>query len=298
MNPKYTLAISLSVLLHVLLLVGLLFGDFSHTPKPTPVMAKSEPIQAVAIDRKQVEAQVAKIKKRQTDEAKRLRDLERRAVSAKEKRAREEKRIKTLEKQRKAKEKEKQKADDAAKASQAKAKAAEKVRKKKEQEKQKAEKAASDAKKKRLKEEAAAKKSEELRKQKIAEQKRKAQEEKERVEQERLLEEQMAEEMASRSKARRQQLMSEIERYTALVTQSITQRLITDRSTMEGKSCKLTISLAPSGFVTNVVIGKGDRIVCEAAKTAVYKAGTLPVSSNPDVFKEMNPISLTVAPEF
>lgn len=298
MNPKYTLAIALSLLLHGLLLAGLLFGDFSHQPKPTPVIAQAEPIQAVAIDRKQVEAQVKKIKQQQSDEAKRLRDLERRADTAKEKRAREEKRIKTLEKQRKAKEKEKQKADQAAKQSKAKADAAEKERKKKVAEQQKAEKAASDAKKKRLKAEAAAKKAEELRQQKIADEKRKAQAEKERLEQERLLEEQMAEEMASRSKARRQQLMSEIQRYTALVTQSITQRLITDRSTMEGKSCKLTISLAPSGFVTNVVIGKGDRIVCEAAKTAVYKAGTLPVSSNPDVFKEMNPISLTVAPEF
>ena len=67
---------------------------------------------------------------------------------------------------------------------------------------------------------------------------------------------------------------------------------------MEGKSCKLTISLAPSGFVTNVQLGQGDGIVCAASKTAIYKAGTLPVSKDPEVFKEMRTISLTVVPEF
>lgn len=298
MKPKYTFAITLSVLLHIILLAALFLGDFTHEVKPKPVVAQMEPIQAVVINKSQVEAQVNKIKQQKSDDAKRLKELEKRAVSAQDKRAREEKRIKKLEAERKAKEKEKIIADKAAKASKTKADAAEKDRKKKVAEQQKAEKAASDAKKKRLKEEAAAKKSEELRKQKIADQKRKEKEALERAEQERLLEEQMAAEMASRSKARRQQLMSEIERYQALIKQTIDQNLIVDRSTMESKSCKLKISLAPSGFVTNVVIINGDRIVCEAAKTAVYKAGSLPVSSNPEVYKEFNPFNITVTPEF
>ena len=113
-----------------------------------------------------------------------------------------------------------------------------------------------------------------------------------------MLAEQMAAEMATRQKARSQQVMTEIGRYTALIKQTIKQNLITDRSTMEGKSCKLTISLAPSGFVTNVKLGQGNATVCSAAKTAIYKAGTLPVSKDPEVFKEMRTISLTVVPEF
>ena len=104
--------------------------------------------------------------------------------------------------------------------------------------------------------------------------------------------------MASRQQARQQQQMTEINRFKALIKQTIQRNLITDRSTMEGKTCKLTISLAPSGFVTNVVPGQGDRILCEAAKTAIYKAATLPVSKDPEVFKQMNSISLTVEPEF
>ena len=41
-----------------------------------------------------------------------------------------------------------------------------------------------------------------------------------------------------------------------------------------------------------------DAVVCEAAKRAVYKAGTLPVSKDPEIFKEMRNIGVTVVPEF
>jgi len=298
-SHKYTIAISLSVALHAVLALVLLFGDFAATPpKPTPVPATVEPIKAVAIDQSKVTEQVNRIKKQKADEAKRLRELEDRAKRARAKRAAEEKRIQDLEKQRKKKESEKKAADAAAKKAKAKADAAEKERKRKEQEKRAADKAAADAKAKRFKEEQAAKKAEELRKKQEAERKRKEQEARERAEQQKLLEQQMAEEMASRQQARRQQVMTEIQRYTALITQTIQRNLITDRSTMEGKSCKVRISLAPSGFVTNVVKGQGDRTVCDAAEAAVYKAGTLPVSKDPEVFKEMSNISLTVVPEF
>ena len=108
----------------------------------------------------------------------------------------------------------------------------------------------------------------------------------------------MSAEMASRNKARKQQMMSEVQRYGALINNMIAQRMIKDRSTMEGKSCQLTISLAPSGNVQFVTNGTGERVVCEAAKTAIYKAGTLPVSKDPEIFKEMSRISVSVEPEF
>tara|TARA_R110000737_G_scaffold73545_2_gene102275 strand:- start:4455 stop:5294 length:840 start_codon:yes stop_codon:yes gene_type:complete len=275
----------------------LLFGDFSSPAKPTPTAVRMEPIQAVVVERSKVEAQINKIKKQKADDAQKLKDLESSIAAAKTKRINEEKRIKTLERQRKKKEQEKQAADSAAKKAKAKANAADKIRKQKELEKKQADEAAADAKAKRIKEEQAAKKAEDLRKKKAAERKRKAQEDRERAVQQKLLEQQMAEDMANRQQARRQQMMTEIGRFTALITQTIKRNLITDQSTMEGKSCKLTISLAPSGFVTNVVTGQGDRRVCEAAKTAVYKAGTLPVSKDPEIFREMRTISLTVAPD-
>ena len=110
--------------------------------------------------------------------------------------------------------------------------------------------------------------------------------------------EDMAKEMQNRNQARQKQVMSEMQRYAALITNTIDRHMINDRSTMEGKSCKLSIDLAPSGFVINVVVNSGDTVVCEAAKRAIFKAGTLPVSKDPEVFKEMRNIDVTVVPEF
>jgi colicin import membrane protein len=298
MSRKFAIALSLSFLLHIVLAAVLLMGEFDSKPKALPKVVQVQTIQATLVDKSKVEAQVNKIKKKKLDDAKRLKELNQQVASAKKKRAKEEKRIKALERQRKKKELEKKAADSAAKIARTKANAAEKLRKQKEKEQKVAEQATADAKAKRLKEEKEAKKADDLRKKKAAERKRKVQEAKERAQQQKMLEQQMAEEMAIRQQARHQQTMTEVGRFTALIRQTITGNLITDRSTMEGKSCKLTISLAPSGFVINVVIGKGDKVVCDASKTAIYKAGTLPVSKDPEVFKELRTISLTVVPEF
>jgi len=298
-NQKLLIALSLSFTLHIVLAAVLILGDFfSHPPKPTPTATQMKPIQAVVIDRSIIEAQNNKLKKQKSDKAKRLKELEEQARAAKRRRAKEEKKIKDLEKQRKKKLRDKKAAENAAKKATAKANAAEKLRKQKEQEKKIADKAVADAKAKRLKEEEAAKKAETLRKKKAAEKKRKAKDAKRRAEQDDLLAKQMEEEMASRQQARSQQVMTEIGRYTALITRVIQSNLLTDKATMENKSCKLTITLLPSGSVINVVSGNGDRIVCDAARNAVNKAGKLPVSKDPAVFEEMRTISLTVVPEF
>ncbi|WP_354668365.1 cell envelope integrity protein TolA [Colwellia sp. D2M02] len=310
MKSSYAKALWLSVGLHVALLVTLFIGDFNATSKPvatpTPSSAQIEPIKAVVVDKAKYDQAINKIKKQKADDAaaekKRIKAIERRADEAKQRRAKEEARIKKLEIQRKKKEQEKIQADKAAKSAKAKADQAEKVRKQKEQEKQKAEQAAATARAKRIKEEAEAKKAEELRKKKLAEQKRKEKEAKEKAAQQAaeqaLIAEQMAAEMAARNKARSQQVMTEIQRFSALITQSINRNMIKDRSTMVGKTCRLTISLASSGFVTNVSVGKGDKVVCDAAETAIYKTGTLPVSQDPEVFKEMRKIAVTVVPDF
>lgn len=280
-------------------------GDFStqtKLKKSSVVAEQAKPIEATVVDAKKLQQAINKIKKQKADdkaaEKRRLKNIEKRASDAKQRRAKEEARIKKLEQQRKKKEQEKKRADKAAKESAAKAAKAEKIRKQKEQEQQKAEDAAAQARSKRLKAEAAAKKADELRKQQIAERKRNEKAAAEKAAQEKMLAEQMAAEMATRNKARKQQMMSEIQRYAALITNVIDQNMINDRSTMEGKSCKLMISLAPSGFVTQVRLVGGDAVVCEAAKRAVYKAGTLPVSNDPEVFNEMRNIDVIVVPEF
>ncbi|PCI52217.1 MAG: protein TolA [Gammaproteobacteria bacterium] len=305
MEKKFLTALIISVCLHVVLVVVLFVGDFTteqKLKKNTAVAQEVKPIQATVIDSAKLQKAINKIKKQKADdkaaEKKRLQKIEKRASDAKKRRTKEEARIKKLEKQRKKKEQEKKRADKAAKESSAKAAKAEKIRKQKEQEKQKAEEAAAQARTKRLKAEAAAKKAADLRKKQIAERKRQEKSAAEQVIREQQLADQMAAEMATRNKARQQQMMSEIQRFAALITSIIDQNMINDRSTMEGKSCKLLISLAPSGFVTQARIVDGDAVVCEAAKRAVYKAGTLPVSKDPEVFNEMRNIDVIVVPEF
>ena len=305
MEKKFLYALIISIALHALLVVVLFFGDFTTETKPkknTAIAQEVKPIQATVIDSDKLQKAINKIKKQKADdkaaEKKRIQNIEKRASDAKKRRIKEQARIKKLEQQRKKKEQEKKRADKAAKDSVAKAAKAEKIRKQKEQEKQKAEDAAAQARTKRLKAEAAAKKADDLRKKQIAERKRQEKAAAEQAIREKQLADQMAAEMARRNKARQQQMMSEVQRYAALITSVIDQNMINDRSTMEGKSCKLLISLAPSGFVTKASVVGGDAVVCEAAKRAVYKAGTLPVSKDPEVFKEMRNIGVTVIPEF
>jgi len=298
-------AIWLSVILHIGLIAVLFVGDFTSEPKPkknTSVAQEVKPIEATVIDGAKLKKAINKIKKQKADdkaaEKRRVDKIEKRANDAKKRRTKEEARIKKLEKQRKVKEQEKKRADKAAKESNVKAAKAEKIRKQKEQEKKKSEDAAAQARSKRLKAEAETKKANELRKKQIDDRKRREKAAAEKAAQEKMLAEQMAAEMATRNKARQQQMMSEIQRYGALITNVIEQRMIKDRSTMEGKSCKLTISLAPSGNVQFVTNGNGAPLVCNAAKQAIYSAGILPVSKDPEVFKEMSKISVTVVPEF
>lgn len=302
-DKKYTVALSLSVFLHLLLALFLLFGNFSHEPKVTPTpAAQVNPIQAVAIDKSVLEARVNDIKKQKSDakaaEQKRLKELEDRAAKAREKRAKEQERIKFLEKQRKQKEAEKRKADAAAKTAKAKAEQAEKARQAKVAEQKKAEQAAAKAKAKRIAEEKAAQKAAEIRKQREEEKKRKAREAKERELQEAMLAEQMAAEMAARDQARSQQVMGEVNRYHALISQAINRSVLKDKATMSGKSCSLIISITSSGFVTNVTTGKGDPVVCNAAKIGVLKLGTIPMSDNPDVYKQFKKFELEYIPNF
>ena len=98
----YTVALPVSIALHIALAAVLLWGDFSEeTNKPKPSASVIQPIKAVVVDSKKVAAQVKSLQQKKLKEAKRLRDLEDRAEAAKRNIKKEEKRLKNLEKQRK-----------------------------------------------------------------------------------------------------------------------------------------------------------------------------------------------------
>jgi len=303
-----------SAWVHLGIVLGLTISSLSFWPKPTQITLSGEagaasstppppaPVEAVAIDKDVLEQRVAEIKKQQEDarkaEEQRIRDLERRAQQAERSRAQEEARLKRVAE-------EKRKADEATAASRkaaaeakkqqeaeaAKARTAEQQRIAREQERKKAEEAAKAAEAKRKAEQEALAKAQ-------AERERQAREQRERAEQERMLQEQMAAEADARRRARAQQAVTEVQRYTAMISDAITRNLIKDESTMRGRSCRLNLRLASNGFVTSVSVVNGDRAVCDAAVRAVNRAGTFPMSQDPDVYNQLKDINLTVAPEF
>lgn len=187
----------------------------------------------------------------------------------------------------------------------AQAKKAEERRKEKaRQEKIAREKAAADAKRKADAEAAKQRKLEQIAKQQELDKKRKLEEQKaeqerqrkeaqRQAELERQKQEQLAQEQAAQRQRRQQQVLTEVERYQALIKQTIMRYLIED-SDFAGKQCRLNIRLATTGLVTKVTVMSGDGALCRAAQAAVLRPDKLPVSAEADVYEELKNINLTV----
>lgn len=294
-----------SVLLHVAL-GGFLYATANiHPPAPkvmevtlnSAIPDVDKAVSAVTVDQKQVEQKIAQLRKKEDDqkraEDKRIRDLERRASNARKERESEARQIKKLEQQRKAKEKETAEAQAQAKKARAIEQQERAKAKQAEKQKQESENAAKAAADKRKAEEDALKKAQAERKKREAEAERK----REQAIQEQMLQEQLAKEQAARSKIRQQQVVSEVDKYRALIMARIQQNLLIDEK-MKNQQCRVNIRLGFNGLVTQVTSLGGDRLVCEAALRAVRMADTLPVSKDKDVFDQLKNINLTIKPEF
>lgn len=294
-----------SVLLHVAL-GGFLYATANiHPPAPkvmevtlnSAIPDVDKAVSAVTVDQKQVEQKIAQLRKKEDDqkraEDKRIRDLERRASKARKERESEARQIKKLEQQRKAKEKETAEAQAQAKKARAIEQQERAKAKQAEKQKQESENAAKAAADKRKAEEDALKKAQAERKKREEEAERK----REQAMQEQMLQEQLAKEQAARSKIRQQQVVSEVDKYRALIMARIQQNLLIDEK-MKNQQCRVNIRLGFNGLVTQVTSLGGDRLVCEAALRAVRMADTLPVSKDKDVFDQLKNINLTIKPEF
>ncbi|MBR9783443.1 MAG: cell envelope integrity protein TolA [Gammaproteobacteria bacterium] len=126
-----------------------------------------------------------------------------------------------------------------------------------------------------------------------AEAERKKKEAAERAEMERIMQEQLAQEQAAQQERRRKQVLTEVERYTALIQQTIKRNLYSDDS-YKGKTCRLNIRLATTGFVTSIRVLGGNDALCRAAESALRRAEKLPVSAAPDVYEQLKDITLKV----
>jgi len=296
--PKeWTTPLLLSLAVHVGIVALLAFGmnfkwPLDHLPMQITVLSADEPdpdepveiVQAVTVDQAAVEQRVQEIRERERQqklaEEQRQAELQRRAEEARKAREAEQARLREIQKQQ---EEERRRLER------------EKAQAQKEREE--AEKAAAAAAERRKREEEAARKAEEERKRK-EEEARKAEQERlrrereaqERAERERQIQEQLEREAAARQRARQQQVQSEVERYSALIRETVRRNWIVDDS-MRGKECRLSITLARSGFVTSVSEGDGDRAVCDSARRAILRIGTLPMSQDPDVYEQMKNIT-------
>ncbi|EIZ1281226.1 cell envelope integrity protein TolA [Vibrio vulnificus] len=261
-------------------------------------------------NRKAEEEQLRKLKEQQARDAKAAREAEEvRKQKEQEKRIAEEKarkekeRVAKLEAERKTKEEAIKKAEQERLAKEA-------AIAKAEQERIAKEKAAKEAEEKARREKEAAAKAEQERiaKEKAAkEAAEKARKEKERLERlERERKEQEAAlndifagletESSQNSAARSQHVLDEKNRYGAIYSQLIQQRLLKDEYLL-GKSCKVNIKLIPTGvdaIVNSVSILEGDTRVCNAAKSAILQVGSFPMPADDAVRQELRNINLTV----
>lgn len=284
-----------SVLLHVGLVGAMVVSmEFTPAPKDSPQLsspsisevtsAPQEIVRAVAVDQAAVEAQVQRIRDQQEAERRaeqqRVADIERRAREAEQRRQREEQRAREVAAERE--------------------RAAEQARREREQaqrEQAEAERQREEAAERLRQQQEAERKAQEERERLEAERRAQEQAARERAERERQLQERLEQEQAQRNQARQQRVLTEVERYQALIRSAIQRNWITD-SSMRGKSCVLTISMARDGFVTNVQVGEGDRAVCDSARAAVLRAGNLPISEDPDVYEQLRSFRLRVEPQF
>ncbi|MBY5920044.1 cell envelope integrity protein TolA [Ferrimonas balearica] len=294
------LPLTISVLLHAGLL-GLLAVsvDFASKPKPQP-QASAPVVQAVAVDKAQVEQHVERIRAQEAAarEAERQRqaELDRQAKEAERKRQAEQERLRKLEQERQQRQAEIKKAEEAAKLAKIKQQEEEQRARQAAEKAAKEEAARQEAERKRKAEEEAARKAEAERKRKEEERKRKEAEEAARKAREEDLAAQMAAEQAELAAVRQQQVLSEVDRYSVLIQQAIKRNLREDRS-MRGKECRVRLMLAPDGFVISQSVISGDAQVCRATEAAIRAAGNLPVSAEPDVYQQMKDLTITFKPE-
>ncbi len=300
---KFKSAIILSVVAHIGL-IALLVSNFQFSKMEIKQSGEVQPqINAKAVNNKRVEQLVEKLKKEKLDarqkEQKRLDDLKKAENEAKQKRIEEEKKAEQARKQRETAEQqrvaEEKKAADLkkkriqeekerkkkAEAEKKKKQEAEKKRKEEAERKQKAE----EERKRKAKEEAEKKRKEEERKRKEAEEKARQ----EAIEKEMM--EQMAKEQAELAAAHQAQVMSEVDRFVALLKGKIERNWI---SPEQKNYCKFRLKLSPGGLVIGVNALEGNPQHCQSGERAIYKAEPLPVSNDPDVFEVLKNINLTL----
>ena len=312
----YAKSIVISVLLHALLVVALVWGTDFTMSKPEP---SGKMVEAVVIDPSLVRQQAQQIRSQREAAAKkeqqRLDKLRRESEQLEKSRKAEEERIRKLKEQQAREAKAAREAEKVRQQKEKERKAEElRVRQEKERaakleaERKAKEAAVAKAEKERIAREKAAQKAEKERVAKeAAEKARKEKQRLERIEKERKEQEAALDNIFSgleteaehNSAARQQHAQSEAQKYGAIFKGLIEQNLLLEDS-YRGKSCKVNLRLIPTGngaIVGNLNILDGDSRLCSATKRAIAQVGTFPLPKEQDVINALKNINLTVEPE-
>jgi len=275
----------LSLILHIVI-GALLIISFDFTPKPKNQTWKDvNVVEAVAVDKKQVELELARIKKIEEDkfkkEKKRLDDLEKKAKDLEQKRKEEEKKLADTKKKKIAEEKKR-------KTEQARVAKLQKEKKELEDKRKLEEKRVKEAEQKAEK-----LKAEEADRKKREEEAKKAEEEKKRNDAEaarlRADEEDMAAEIAADEKA---ELASKDQILINSIASKIKRSIENNFNKVglpNGLECILRVRLIPGGEVIDVSIAKssGNDIFDRRAVNATQKASPLPVPDDVATFERL-----------
>lgn len=298
MEPAFKKALQISASAHLIVLLAMVV-NFNFFSKPevviVPLYSSSDaPLQATMIENPKLEqAEVATRRKEEPkkEEPKKEPPPEEDLIKKREeeRKRQAEKELQVKRQQEAEAKKKKEQADLALKKKQ------EQEKLKKEQEKKKAEEKARLEKQRKAEE--AKKKAEAERKKKIEEErKKKAEAQKRREELERAAEEQLMDDLAeeaeeARRAIRQGQLLTEKQRYVAMIVERVRQSWFTD-DTMNGKECIISLRLASNGFVTSLTIEGGDPGVCKAAENAINRVGRFPMPDDPELNAEFRQLRL------
>lgn len=280
----------LSIILHLVLGAVLIFS-FEFSPKPVPPPKPVVNIvQAAAVDKKQVELELKRLKKQDDEkiakEIKRQKDLEKKAEAAKKKRLAEEKKLKDIKKKKEQETRKRKKEEARIKKLEKEKKELEKKTQLEQEKKKKAETERKKIEAEKKKQEAELKKREEER--------RKAAEEKKRQQQEKALQDQLNAELEAEQQERD---LTEIQKYQALIIRAV-ENNFNQLNLPDGLSCVILIRMLEGGKVVeaSIVKSSGNDLFDRRAENAVYSASPLPVPEETRLFEKMRNIRFTFEP--
>jgi colicin import membrane protein len=113
------------------------------------------------------------------------------------------------------------------------------------------------------------------------------------------LQQQMLQEQKRLASVMTQQTKGVVDKYKALILQTISQHWIIPNNVDKHLTAELLVRVAPGGLVLEVQLIKssGDDILDRSARAAIFKSSPLPVPADVDAFESFKQFVLKVKPE-